>query len=92
MQRPMSQTRSELVTATMRLRLWVMQTRGVFETQTRGEFASVTCAGPEMLTTPKGWRCSPPRRVGEAHYPVGLEMPTGARGFEMQTPAAPLMG
>ena len=52
MQRPVSQTRGELVTATMRLRLRVMQTRGVFQTQTRGEFASVTCAGQVMLTDP----------------------------------------
>jgi hypothetical protein len=55
MQQPVSQTRGELVTATMRLRLQVMQTREVFQTQTRGEFASVTCAGPVMLTALVGW-------------------------------------
>ena len=36
-----------------------------------------------MLTTPEGWRCSLPRRVGDAHL---------ARGFAMQTPAAPVNG
>jgi len=39
----------------MQLRLLVMQTRGVFQTQTREAFASVTCAGRVMLTGPLGW-------------------------------------
>ncbi len=45
MQRPVSRTRGELMTATMRLRLQVMQTRGVFATATRGELGLRTARG-----------------------------------------------
>jgi len=71
-----------------------MHGRRELATQTRGEFASVTaarlvfviCAGLLKLTTPKGWRCSPPRGVGDAHHPVGLEMLTTPWGWRCSLP------
>ena len=50
MQRPVSQTRGELVTATMRLRGSVIRTREVFQTQTREVFATLTLRGFGLVT------------------------------------------
>jgi len=58
-----------------------MQTRGEFASVTAAGLVLVTCAGPVMLTVPEGWRCSLPRRVGDAHRPGGLEMLTAPEGW-----------